>query len=70
MKEKMTKNEIGQELWTKQAELFTKQRELIMYMSGLIPKEYQEDYNIRVNSINVILNECKRLQDELRNEKL
>jgi hypothetical protein len=58
----MTKGEIVNELWQKQGILFNKQRETIVYLGQLLSKEYREDYNIRVNDINVILNECIELE--------
>jgi hypothetical protein len=62
----MTKQEIANELWQKQGVLFNKQREAIVYLGQLVPKEYREDYNIRVNDINVVLNECIELEKKLK----
>jgi hypothetical protein len=55
-------------LWEQQGVLFNKQRDCILYLQQFVPKEFLEDYNIRVNDINVVLNECKELDEKIRNK--
>lgn len=64
----MTDKELGEacdRLWQQQGVLFNKQRELIQYMTQFIPLQCIEDYNIRMNDINEVLNECKELDQKI-----